>query len=473
LNESPLNLVERLSAKIVGHDDAVQTIASFVQLHQAGLAPHGRPVGVFLLLGPTGTGKTYTAEAFAEILHGDAKAVLRVDCGEYQSDHEVAKLIGAPPGYLGHRETRPGLTSERLHSITSSSSELSIVLFDEIEKAAPALTTLLLSLLDRGTIRLGDNTQVDFEKSLIFLTSNLGAQAMMKEVQPGLGFASTRQDRTSAELNSRLNTIGLAAVRRRFSPEFVNRIDGVLTYFPLESTAFDSILDRLILELQERIDERLGEESFTLDVSEGARKRLLSWGTSAEYGAREVKRVIHRELYRPLAAMITDDRIARASRVHVCVHDGEQGLAFHVERGRRRKRTIAAKRQGKVLVVGDSSRSMRWLESVLRQAGLGSVPAGSFKEAQLAASKSGCTRAIIDLLLPDGDDGLELALDLRGRQRDLKVTLMASDQISRAQESICRRNDISVLRKPFLAQEAIHVLTAPHTPWPTPSFSRL
>jgi ATP-dependent Clp protease ATP-binding subunit ClpA len=145
-------------------------------MHEAGLAPEGRPVGVFLLLGPSGTGKTKTVEALAEVLHGSERNVLRVDCGEFQMEHEVAKLIGAPPGYLGHRETHPMLTQQKLNAVTSDRSNLSLVLFDEVEKAAATLTRLLLGVLDKAALRLGDNTTVNFERSLIFLTSNLGAR---------------------------------------------------------------------------------------------------------------------------------------------------------------------------------------------------------------------------------------------------------------------------------------------------------
>src|SRR6185436_9483765 len=147
-----------------------------------------RPAGVFLLLGPTGTGKTKTVEAIAEVLHGSAKNILKVDCGEFQMEHEVAKLIGSPPGYLGHRETPPMLSQTQLSEVATPNCELSLVLFDEIEKAAPSLTRLLLGILDKAILRLGDNTTVNFEKSLIFFTSNLGAREMMKELRPDFGF---------------------------------------------------------------------------------------------------------------------------------------------------------------------------------------------------------------------------------------------------------------------------------------------
>src|SRR5438874_12743402 len=211
----------------------MQCIVPYVYMFQAGLAPEGRPAGVFLLLGPTGTGKTRTVEAIAEILHGSAKNLVKIDCGEFQMEHEVAKLIGAPPGYLGHRETVPMLTQQQLQAVTSSQCALSLVLFDEIEKAAPSLSRLLLGILDKALLRLGDNTTVNFEKSLIFFTSNLGAREMMKEINPDIGFQSSSA-RSRAELSNRLERIALSAVRKRFSPEFINRIDAVVTNQPLD-----------------------------------------------------------------------------------------------------------------------------------------------------------------------------------------------------------------------------------------------
>src|SRR5436309_15827027 len=193
------DLVELLSRKVVGQPSALQYIVPYIQMYQAGLNPADRPAGIFLLLGPTGTGKTRTAEALAEILHGTSKHLPKIDCAEYQSDHEVAKLIGAPPGAIGHRESKPMLTQERLLGAVTPGCDLNIVLFDEIEKAAPAVTTLLLGILDRATLRQGDNTTVNFEKSLIFLTSNLGAREMAKEVKPEIGFIAG-ESRSAAEI---------------------------------------------------------------------------------------------------------------------------------------------------------------------------------------------------------------------------------------------------------------------------------
>ncbi len=188
--EGPADLLEQLTTRVIGQSHAMTQIVPYVQMHRAGLAPEGRPAGVFLLLGPTGTGKTRTVEVLADVLHGSERNLLKVDCGEFQMEHEVAKLIGAPPGYLGHRETQPMLSQQKLSSVTSETSNLSLILFDEIEKAAPSMTRLLLGVLDKATLRLGDNSNVNFERSLIFLTSNLGADAMRKELYPATSASS-------------------------------------------------------------------------------------------------------------------------------------------------------------------------------------------------------------------------------------------------------------------------------------------
>src|SRR6202162_2562821 len=159
--EKTEDLAALLSQKVVGQPAVSDIIVPYIQMFQAGLAPEGRPIGVFLLLRPTGTGKTKTVEALAEVLHGSEKNLLKVDCGEFQMEHEVAKLIGAPPGYLGHRETQPILTQQKLNAVTTDRCSLSLVLFDEIEKAAPSMTRLLLGVLDKGILRLGDNSTVE------------------------------------------------------------------------------------------------------------------------------------------------------------------------------------------------------------------------------------------------------------------------------------------------------------------------
>src|SRR3984893_8942703 len=218
------DLATVLSQRLVGQPAAIAAIVPYVQMYRAILSPEGRPAGVFLLLGPTGTEKTRTVEALAEVLHGSAKKLLKVDSGEFQMDHEVSKLIGAPPGYLGHRETQPWLTQQKLNAASSESCDLAMVLFDEVEKAAPSMTRLLLGILDKAALRLGDGTTVNFEKTFIFLTTNLGAESMARELNPDFGFESLHRRDDSGQ-KRKLESIGMRAVRKQFSPEFVNRID--------------------------------------------------------------------------------------------------------------------------------------------------------------------------------------------------------------------------------------------------------
>src|SRR5499427_7319159 len=323
------DLTAILSQKVVGQPAATRVIVPYIQMFQAGLAPEGRPVGVHLLPRTTVTVKTKTVEALAEVLHGSEKNVLKVDCGEFQMEHEVAKLIGAPPGYLGHRETQPMLNQQKLNSVTSEKCALSLVLFDEIEKAAPSMTRLLLGVLDKGTLRLGDNTTVNFEKSLVFLTSNLGAREMMREINPDFGFQSAAGGMERTDLTSKLQNIALVAVRKRFSPEFVNRIDCIITYQPLTPESLSAILDKQIADLQNHVNTRLGNRSFTLEVPFEARKFLLEKGTSPEYGARELNRTIHRFLTQPLATLVATNQVNAGARVRVDVASGGETLHIH------------------------------------------------------------------------------------------------------------------------------------------------
>jgi len=448
-------LVDLLTRKIVGQPAALQYIVPYVQMYQASLTPPDRPAGIFLLLGPTGTGKTRTVEALAEVLHGSAKAVLKVDCGEFQSDHEVAKLIGAPPGYLGHRETKPMLTQERLGAVTSSGCDLSLVLFDEVEKAAPSLTVLLLGILDKGTLNLGDNTVVNFERSFIFLTSNLGAREMAREVQPDIGFQST-DHRTPAQIAGRLESIGLAAVRKRFSPEFVNRIDVVVTYQPLDADAIASILDHHIEELQRHVHTRLGDRSFEIEVTPAARTVILSRGVSAQYGARELKRTIHRLLTQPLAALVASGQIVPGTRVVADAGTDNDALMLKpLDEPAAVIPTVRA--QPVVLLLDDNNALLGWLEAVLRGAGFETISTGTAAQAREAISTRRPDVALLDVVVPDGD-GVSLAMELRTTEPKMQLLLMTGMELSPDEAALCERYDIPVLRKPFLGQDAISLI---------------
>src|SRR5271155_1827177 len=210
-----------LRRRIVGQDEAIDQIVNIYQTFLAGMSSPGRPIGNFLFLGPTGSGKTRMVEATAESLLGDMRAVIKIDCAEFQHSHEIAKLIGSPPGYLGHRETHPLLSQEVLQQYYTDKTKLSFVLFDEIEKASDALWNLLLGVLDKGTLTLGDNRRVDFSDTIIFMTSNLGAAEMSAMLQPKLGFSIQTGE---SQAPDKLARVGVDAVRRRFTPEFVNRI---------------------------------------------------------------------------------------------------------------------------------------------------------------------------------------------------------------------------------------------------------
>lgn len=328
--QEPIDELTSLFAqRLVGQPSAISAIVPFVQMHEAGLAPEGRPVGVFMLLGPTGTGKTRTVEALAEVLHGSPKKMVKIDCGEFQMEHEVAKLVGAPPGYLGHRETTPMLNQAKLNGVASEHSDISIILFDEIEKAAPSMTRLLLGILDKATLRLGDNTTVNFEKTLIFLTSNLGARAIAKEIKPNFGFEAYVPKQVN-EGCGKLQNIGMNAVRRQFSPEFVNRIDSVITYEPLSTESMSSILDQHLIDLQTHIDSRLGFETFRLDVPIKTRKALLKLGTSDEFGARELKRTLQRQVVQPLAALLSSGQIEAGTTVKADVNEARTKVQIRV-----------------------------------------------------------------------------------------------------------------------------------------------
>jgi ATP-dependent Clp protease ATP-binding subunit ClpA len=322
LPEDPDGLAARLSELLVGQPEAIETIVPYVQMYQAGLSPEGRPVGVVLLLGPTGTGKTRTVEALGEVLHGSSKNLLKVDCGEFQMEHEVAKLIGAPPGYLGHRETQPMLTQAKVNAVASEESEISLILFDEIEKAAPSMTRLLLGILDKATLRLGDNSSVNFERSLIFLTSNLGAKSIQRANKPDFGFEAMLPLKPFED-RAKLQSIGLAAVRHKFSPEFVNRIDSVITYKPLDRAACEIILDQIFANFARLIHNRLGMRAFRLQCTIAGRSQLLDLGTSLEYGARELKRTVQRNFIQPVAALVAQAQVPPGTSVVLDAKGGE------------------------------------------------------------------------------------------------------------------------------------------------------
>jgi ATP-dependent Clp protease ATP-binding subunit ClpB len=322
----------RLLGKVVGQDRAVRQLARIYQVFRAGIAAPGRPLANMLLLGPTGSGKTRLVEVAADVLFGDERAVLKIDCAEFQHSHEISKLIGSPPGYLGHRETHPLITQETLDRHHTESLKLSLVLFDEIEKASDSLWQLLLGILDKATLTLGDNQRVDFSRAMIFLTSNLGSEEMAKLVEGRLGFTGGKGDETG--LDDRIYRTASEAARRKFSPEFMNRIDRVIVFRSLQASHLEAILEIELERLQERIMSSADGKVFVFRFTRGAREFLLREGTDAKYGARHLKRAIERHLVFPLSSLLATDQIRLGDLITVD-HDPETARAvfFREERG--------------------------------------------------------------------------------------------------------------------------------------------
>jgi ATP-dependent Clp protease ATP-binding subunit ClpB len=326
------DLESKLRRLVVGQEEAIHEIVRTYQTHVAGLSPVGRPIGNFLFLGPTGSGKTRIVEATAQALLNNPRAVIKIDCAEFQHGHEIAKLIGSPPGYLGHRETHALLSQEMLNQHHTEKVKISFVLFDEIEKASDALWNLLLGIMDKGVLTLGDNRKVDFSHAMIFLTSNLGAGEMSVLTNPRLGFQSPTLGEAAfnQELSSRMSRIGVAAARRKFTPEFVNRLDKIVVFQPLGQEELRRIVDIELEMVQERIENAV-EKSFAVNVTESAREFLLKEGTDSRYGARHLKRAIEHLLVQPLANLIASGQIRRDDCIRVSHRDGSPSLMFFCE----------------------------------------------------------------------------------------------------------------------------------------------
>jgi ATP-dependent Clp protease ATP-binding subunit ClpB len=296
-----------LRAKIVGQEEGVQALVDMYQVFCAGLNSPGRPVGNLLFLGPTGSGKTRIVEAAAEILFGDARAIIKVDCAEFQHSHEIAKLIGSPPGYLGHRETHPLITQEELAKSHTEKLKLSFLLFDEIEKASDALWQLLLGMLDKATLTLGDNRRVDLSQTVIFLTSNLGGGEITELMNGGMGFVQPK-DKPTADLDQKVERTAVEAARRKFSPEFMNRLDKVVCFHPLKRQQLEEVLDIELGQVQQRVLET-AKGQFLFRVTGQGKDFLLQEGTDQRYGARHLKRAIERHVVYPLANLLATEQV--------------------------------------------------------------------------------------------------------------------------------------------------------------------
>ncbi len=339
------SLEKTLLKLIVGQDEAIEQIVNIYQMHVTGLSAPGRPIGNFLFLGPTGSGKTRTVEATAEALVGNPRAVIKIDCAEFQHSHEIAKLIGSPPGYLGHRETHPLLSQEVINQHHTDTMKLSFILFDEIEKASDALWNLLLGILDKATLTLGDNRKVDFSRALIFMTSNLGASEMSALVSPRLGFQTLTTGPTAPsadKLSEKMSKSGIEAARRKFTPEFMNRIDKVVVFKPLGEPELRRILDLELNQVQQRIMLSPAEKSFVITVSDTGKNFLLAEGTDVKYGARHLKRAIERLLVHPLSNLMATNQVCAGDWIQADFDEERKCLLFTKEAEGLELQTIAS-----------------------------------------------------------------------------------------------------------------------------------
>ena len=301
---------EKFALRIVGQTDAVTALTDVLENYYGGFRDIARPVGSVLFLGPTGTGKTRAVEALCEGLFNFKDAMIKVDCAEFQHSHEIAKLIGSPPGYLGHRETPARFTQRQLNAYSSPEMPLSVVLFDEIEKACDELWHLLLGILDKGTLTIGDNSTIKFHDTIIVMTSNIGASQMADATdEVGLGFQTPVKSVTDA----RMQDIAMSAAKKKFTPEFLNRLDRIVMFKTLTREQVTEIMGLELGLLQTKMFE---QHNSRLCPSPAALDEILRRGYSTKYNARELRRVIEREISSPHRSCVQHRTDKRRRRCH-------------------------------------------------------------------------------------------------------------------------------------------------------------
>jgi len=325
-----------LRSRIIGQDDAIHQVIETYQTYESGMSSPGRPIANLMFLGPTGSGKTRLVEALAEYLLGNPRAMLKIDCAEFQHSHEIAKLIGSPPGYIGHRDTNPMLTQDALDACHTPDVKISIVLFDEIEKASDALWNLLLGILDKGILTLGDSRKVDFSRAMIFMTSNVGAWEMGALMKPRFGFTGSFEKRagtssTNEACSKEIVRSGIEAARRKFTPEFLNRLDKMIVFKPLNAHHLDLILEIELNSIRERVFNVDAARRFTFSLTASAKQFLLKEGTNVEYGARHLKRAIERLIVQPLARLVASEQILGGDFIQIDYEPNSSALTFNLQ----------------------------------------------------------------------------------------------------------------------------------------------
>jgi ATP-dependent Clp protease ATP-binding subunit ClpA len=340
-----LRLENDLRARVIGQNEAISQIVDQYQTYLAGLTERGHPISSLLLLGPTGCGKTRLVEAVAEAFVGNRQALIKIDCAEFQHSHEIAKLVGSPPGYLGHRETHARLSQDRLNEFHTETVKVSFVLFDEIEKASDALWNLLLGILDKATLTLGDNRQVDFSQCMVFLTGNLGTAEMqrLRDTPVGFGVANSSTSgpggRVSPALRQKMEKTALEAARRKFSPEFLNRLDRIVLCQELSREDMGAVLELELHEILSRVQRQHGI-GVRVSLDEAVRNHLLNEGYDERYGARHLKRTLYQSFLRPLSSFLSNGHLADGDELLVSLDRETRALSFHRERRVVTRRTL-------------------------------------------------------------------------------------------------------------------------------------
>jgi ATP-dependent Clp protease ATP-binding subunit ClpA len=302
---------------IIGQDEAIEKITNLLEKYLGGLSDSRRPIGSALFLGPTGVGKTAVVEALCEGLYGDANHMIKIDCAEFQHSHEVAKLIGSPPGYLGHRETPPRLKQETVTGLYTKEVPFAVVLFDEIEKASDAVWQLMLGMLDRGVLTMGDNSVTDFTKCIIIMTSNVGAREINTDNTLGFGY----QDEFT---NKVIENKSLSAARSKFTPEFLNRLDEIVVFNTLTRTDIEKIMH---LECDKIRGKLIVKAGTRVEISPAAFKELLTRGYDKKYNARGIRRTLEKEIMTPLARAISSFEVSWGDLLVMDYMDGR--FQFH------------------------------------------------------------------------------------------------------------------------------------------------
>lgn len=317
-SERLLHLEEELHKRVIGQEEAVHAVAKAIRRARAGMKDPRRPIGSFLFLGSTGVGKTELAKALAKCLFGSDKSLIRFDMSEYMEKHEVSRLVGAPPGYVGYEEG--GQLTDQVRR-----NPYSVILFDEVEKAHADFFNILLQVLDDGRLTDGQGRTVDFTNCVIIMTSNLGSMHL-KDQMKQLGFKTDEGKEKTEEDFEHTKEVILSDVKRAFRPEFINRIDEIIVFRPLSEENLKSIVKLLLKKVQEKLD----QFHLMLDVSEKAEAHLIRNGSDFEYGARPLKRTIQKEIEDPLAELILQGAFKDKKTVHVDEKD-EKELTFHAE----------------------------------------------------------------------------------------------------------------------------------------------